>query len=297
MSAKISILIPVYNVEAYLSKCLDSIKTQTFTDFEVLLIDDGSTDSSGTICDSYSQKDSRFKVHHRTNHGISATREYALQQSSGDYIQFIDSDDWVEPEMLKTMYETAESDQADVVSCNFDEIHPDKIIPYRFVYNSKDDFLGSVIGNNWGVVWKHLIRKSIVIENDLHFPSDINGGEDYYFMVQVLVCSHKISSVDKILYHYNRCNIGSTIWNLNEIKILEQIKATLLVSEFLVGKGLDVKFKQPLDVRKFQSKLPLLNINRKLWRSYFKETDYLMWKLPIGKRALLVCFVAKYFRL
>ncbi len=140
MSAKISIQIPVFNVEAYLPKCLDSIKASTFKDSEVLLIDDGSTDSSGAICDCYSQKDSRFKVIHRTNHGISATREYAIQHASGEFIQFIDSDDWIEPEMLQIMYETAVTKNADVVSCNFDEIHPDRNIPYSFVYHTKDDF-------------------------------------------------------------------------------------------------------------------------------------------------------------
>lgn len=176
MSAKISILIPVFNVEAYLPKCLDSIKAQTFKDFEVLLIDDGSTDSSGAICDCYSQKDSRSKVIHRTNHGISATREYAIQHASGEFIQFIDSDDWIEPEMLQIMYETAVTKNADVLSCNFDEIHPDRNIPYSFVYHTKDDFLASVIGNNWGVVWKHLIRRSIITDNDIHFPPDVNGG-------------------------------------------------------------------------------------------------------------------------
>ena len=97
---KISIIVPVYKAEQYIRRCLDSIVAQTFTDWECLLVDDGSPDDSGKICDEYAELDSRFRVYHRVNHGISATRQFALQNVKGDYIQFVDSDDWIDYDLV-----------------------------------------------------------------------------------------------------------------------------------------------------------------------------------------------------
>ncbi|MDE7430170.1 MAG: glycosyltransferase, partial [Lachnospiraceae bacterium] len=93
----LSIIVPVYNVEPYLACCLDSILAQTFTDFEVLLIDDGSTDASGTICDDYAKKDSRIRCFHKENGGHTSARQAGFRQASGKYITFVDSDDWIAP--------------------------------------------------------------------------------------------------------------------------------------------------------------------------------------------------------
>ena len=104
LNPTISIIVPVYNTALYLSKCLNSIAAQTFTDFEVLMIDDGSTDGSGEICDRYSQSDSRFIAIHQSNQGVSASRNNGLKQARGSYISFIDSDDYVHPQMLELLY-------------------------------------------------------------------------------------------------------------------------------------------------------------------------------------------------
>ena len=101
---KISVIVPVYNVEKYLHKCIDSILVQTFTDFELLLIDDGSTDKSGDICDEYAVKDARVRVFHTENRGVSAARNHGLREASGDWICFVDSDDWVENCYLEYLY-------------------------------------------------------------------------------------------------------------------------------------------------------------------------------------------------
>ena len=107
---KISVIVPVYNVEKYLHRCVDSILAQTFTDFELLLINDGSKDSSGVICDEYAAKDSRVLVFHKENGGVSSARNMGLDNAKGEWISFVDSDDWVEKEYLETLYQDGEFD-------------------------------------------------------------------------------------------------------------------------------------------------------------------------------------------
>ena len=119
MIPKISIIIPVYKVEEYLNRCLDSIIIQTFTDWECILIDDGTPDISGKICDEYVSKDNRFIVIHQENAGVSAARNAGLDIARGEYITFVDSDDWVEPNFLEEQYKDIVSDDYDVCICGF----------------------------------------------------------------------------------------------------------------------------------------------------------------------------------
>ena len=118
MTPKVSIIVPVYNTEKYLRPCLDSIQAQTFTDFEAILVDDGSTDRSGGICDEYATKDSRFVVVHKKNEGVAKARITAFEHSRGELITFIDSDDYVSPDYLYSLYKPAIDNNADIVSCN-----------------------------------------------------------------------------------------------------------------------------------------------------------------------------------
>lgn len=116
---KISIIVPVYKAEKYLNRCVDSILAQTFTDFELLLIDDGSPDKSGEICDEYARKDSRVRVIHKENGGVSSARQRGLDESIGEYTIHADPDDWVEPTMLEELYNKANKEDADMVICDF----------------------------------------------------------------------------------------------------------------------------------------------------------------------------------
>ena len=116
----ISIIVPIYNTERYLTECLESIRAQTYPDFECLLVDDGSTDDSGKICDLFREKDSRFKVFHNSNHGVSYSRNYGIQNAKGYYLTFIDSDDVVDPEMLEKLTSGVEQSEADICFCKFD---------------------------------------------------------------------------------------------------------------------------------------------------------------------------------
>lgn len=116
----LSIIVPVFNVEQYLSQCIESILSQHYDHFELLLIDDGSTDSSGDICESYAQQDKRIKVFHKKNEGLAATRNYGIEKARGEYLGFVDSDDWIYEDMFSNMMDVAIKQNASIVCCNFD---------------------------------------------------------------------------------------------------------------------------------------------------------------------------------
>ena len=121
MSAKISVIVPVYNAASTLRKCVDSLLAQTLKDFEVLLVDDGSTDNSGALCDEYAQQNSRVKAFHKSNGGVSSARQFGIDHAQGEYTIHADPDDWVEPGMLEELYKKAKEADADMVICDFYE--------------------------------------------------------------------------------------------------------------------------------------------------------------------------------
>ena len=117
--AQVSIIVPVYQVETYLRQCIDSILAQTFTDFELILVDDGSKDKSGEICEEYAGKDGRVRVIHKENGGLSDARNAGLEQAAGEYFMFVDSDDYIAPTMIERLYNSIQSESADIAACNF----------------------------------------------------------------------------------------------------------------------------------------------------------------------------------
>lgn len=253
----ISVLVPAYNVKQYLPRCLDSILSQTYGNFEVILIDDGSTDGTGVICDTYADRDARIKVFHQENQGISATRNLCLKYASGEYIQFVDSDDWIEPDMLESMYKKAVEQNADIVGCNFVRETSRGPVSVDFCYDGKTEFLLGILKNGWGVLWKLLIKRRLLVENNIAFPKEIDGGEDFVFVVKTANCASTIVCIKNCLYHYNELNQKSFIMNLSYKKAMDQYNATEIVSEIL-SKNKDFD-SHSLDLRKIYTKSQLLN--------------------------------------
>lgn len=202
---KISIISPVYNVEPYIVKCLDSILIQTFQGWELILIDDGSSDKSGIICDEYAAKDSRIVVVHKTNGGVSAARQTGLDAATGEYVIHIDPDDWVEPTMLQELYEKADAEEADVVICDYyvttdrENIRliqkPSKLEP-RIV-------LRELFQQLHGSCWNKLVKRVYYNMFDIHFPESLNYCEDLLTWVQMFQHDElRISYLPKAFYHY-----------------------------------------------------------------------------------------------
>lgn len=192
-------------MEKLMRKCLDSILTQTFTDYECLLIDDGSKDGSPAICDEYAAKHSRFKAFHKPNGGLSDARNYGLAHAQGEYTIFFDPDDWVDEDCLKDMYAKAQETDADMVMC---DLYLND--PYQQSYckqepsglNHNDVLQDLIIGKVFGFTVTKLIRRSLYQKYNLLYPKGIYGCEDQYTMCALLKNDIKIAYLPKAYYHY-----------------------------------------------------------------------------------------------
>lgn len=200
MNPKISVIVPVYKAEKYLHRCVDSILAQTFTDFEVLLIDDGSPDHSGEICDEYAKKDSRVRVFHKENGGVSSARNMGLDYAEGNYVMFVDSDDWISNECL---YKTVDKlNGADVLQFGFtrneQEINKSNI--YQEVTLSVAKYLSTRIINV--CVWGNLINNLLIQKHKIRFDECLRLGEDQLFIFKCIACSNLITRTNLLLYYY-----------------------------------------------------------------------------------------------
>lgn len=224
---KISIIVPIYNVEKYIEQCINSILNQSFRDFELILINDGSTDRSGEICDIYAKHDNRIKVFHQVNKGPSATRNLGMSLSKGEYIGFVDADDIVSKDMYKEMYNFAVSNKYEIVACGYKEINYEKEIEYQFI-NPLTEY-SELVGDNIKVIledllcknqilgyaslWNKIYKRDIIIKNNILMKENIKIAEDLCFNIQVLNKVNKIGAINKVLYQYRRINTNSIINN------------------------------------------------------------------------------------
>ncbi len=208
----VSIIIPVYNVKAYLLDCLNSIINQTEIDWEAILIDDGSTDGSGVICDEYSHKDCRFKVIHQENSGAARAKNIGLDYASGEYIAFVDSDDTVENTWLATCLQHLQ--EFDVVEYGFDLLFPegykqnDLIVKQEFnVVEYLDQYL-----ENWqcSLFWNKIFKSSLL--QDVRFHNERRCIDDEFFTYKVLSSAKKIIRISDVLYHYRQRG-SSAVYN------------------------------------------------------------------------------------
>ena len=204
----LSIITPVYQVEQYLPQCLDSILAQTYPHWELILVDDGSKDRSGEICDEYAKKDGRIRVIHTENRGAGAARNTGLKEASGEYIYHCDSDDYIECSMLEDMYTTARQKNLDIVYCDYylTFIKNEKLIHNR-EYKDIDGFvkeglLGGQIKYN---VWNKIIKRSLYVDNTISFPEGYAMGEDMT-IIRLAARAHTVGFVPKAYYHYNKTN-------------------------------------------------------------------------------------------
>ena len=203
---KVSVIVPVYNAEATLKKCVDSLLSQTFPYFEVLLVDDGSKDSSGAICDEYARQDSRVKVFHKANGGVSSARQYGIDHAQGEYTIHADPDDWVESEMLAELYLKAKETDADMVICDFYEntYKGQRLISQKPSSLHHDVVLKELFGRLMGATWNKLIRRACYEKYHVHFPQELSFCEDQYACAALAKHNIKIAYLPKAFYHYYR---------------------------------------------------------------------------------------------
>lgn len=208
-----SVILPIYNVEPYLERCIQSILMQTFNDYEMILVDDGSTDESGRICDTYADKYDHIRVVHKENGGLSSSRNAGMGIARGEYIWWVDADDWVEKHALSQLYDAVNDDKPDIVKFNYVRVADTETsvlssaTPGKYTQKSEIDMLlrRSFVETSKFVLsaWSHLYKREFLQREDLCFVSEREiGSEDYLFNLQALLVASQIVVIKDTLYFY-----------------------------------------------------------------------------------------------
>src|SRR5699024_9586323 len=224
----VSIIVPVYNAEDYINECIDSMLYQTFTNLEIILVNDGSTDSSAEIINQYAEQDNRIKPIHIENSGVSTARNIGLQNATGEWVIFVDSDDWIEPEMISFAVHKANETKADIVMWTYFKNYANQelrlsLLPGgdQTITDDKDLFhlkaIYSMYGEeeikesvSSGTVWCKLYKKSLIDENNLKFKVGLTRAQDTVFSINTVEYAKKVVYYDKHLYHYRITNTSTT---------------------------------------------------------------------------------------
>jgi len=221
MNPKISIIVPVYKVEQYIHKCIDSILMQNFENFELILVDDGSPDICGEICDRYADKDKRIKVIHKENGGLSSARNAGLEIAKGDYIGFVDSDDWIEPDMYELLYGMCAEHRCDVAICSSQIHYSNKIVissNHPFIIHDRNTAMKTMLEGKLydEVVWTKLFKRNLL--EDIKFPVGMSY-EDTAFTYKVIHKCKKVCFIGEPKYHYIKRDNSMMDRAVKEVKI------------------------------------------------------------------------------
>lgn len=292
---KISVIVPVYQVENYLPRCLDSILAQSYSNLEIILVDDGSQDRSGKICDQYAKQDNRIHVIHQTNQGVSAARNAGLAVATGDWIGFVDGDDWIEPNMYSYLLELANSYHSSFVQCGFfleystqkeKAYTPDSVLCLKLEENSCLNWLYKYFSYS---LWCKLFRRRNIAE--LKFDPAYQIGEDLLFNLNFLSQCGEIVIGNKVGYHYYQ-NINGACFNIvkdNQINCMRRMfqyaEKQFANQDIIANFCRNGKFRNNLDIcskivcshiEALQEPLieEIRNEMRRLCRTHFTGTDF-----------------------
>ena len=283
---RLSIIVPVYKVEAYLSRCVDSILNQTFSDFELLLIDDGSPDDCGHICDEYAEKDMRVRVFHKENGGVSSARNLGLENSCAEYVTFCDSDDYLDPDWLEKLYSAIDTGFADllcadanIVDKNGRLIRRDECRKGFFCFDSfhqKAEFLLGYFlnGGNTGSVCKNIFRTEIICKNSIRFCETCgNYAEDLCFVLEyVLYCgcveACNIAGYNYVQHEGSMMDEGTVRPKFNEVN-----EVSKQFGKRFISMCTDDAEKEIMSVFHYMIMRPEYHkiVREKLWTSFVKE--------------------------
>lgn len=207
MNVFFSIIVPVYKTEKYLRHCISSLLQQTFQDFEILLINDGSPDNSGKICDEYAKNDPRIRVYHTLNQGASAARNFALDNSYGEFVLFVDSDDRIARNTLEACARTIIEKDLDLLQFSLKRVNIETPLPNVITHSgcftdvlSTEDYIQE---NKYLVcAGGSCLKRSVIEENQLRFPENLRLAEDQVFMMSAMICSKRLQRIDGVFYYY-----------------------------------------------------------------------------------------------
>lgn len=275
---RVSIIVPIYNVDLYLEQCIKSLINQTYKNIEIILINDGSTDSSLDICNRFKDMDNRIIVINQLNFGVSVARNNGLKLSNGKYIMFVDADDFVENDYIEKMVLAIES--ADMAICSYKECYKNSIVDKSL---NRDEIIDNILAINkmfgrenfGGYLWNKIFKNEIIKKNNIQFQTNIYMCEDMLFVIKYLLKCKNVKLISNKLYNY-RMRKSSMVWNQNSQKYetiflayneiykllkenninLEYLKYTILNS--IYSNGIEIKnVKQYFDISKFYHQIIL----------------------------------------
>jgi len=305
---KYSILIPVYNVEKYLEKCLDSVLSQTYTDYEVILADDGSKDSSGEICDRYALKDKRIRVFHKENSGLLLTRRYSIKRAQGTYFLFLDSDDYWDSNLLETVDRAVCEFDPDMVMYRYRKVSEDgtpkkdmvNILPDRSVYTeeNKNVLLRKVVETSeLNNMWSKCVRRDIVdIDRDYTAFGD-KRGEDILQSTPLFINSKKAVYINDVLYNYRLSQSGRSR-NFKEKYVFDTEIARKEILRQFTGYGISQEIVDAFFVRYCNIQMNFLSVsmNQLGWKRTVKLLKS-MRELELVRRASKITKVSEIYGL
>ena len=237
MRPKVSIIVPIYNAQKTIARCIESILNQDYTDFELLLIDDGSKDDSGNICDFYAGQDERVRVIHKENGGVSVARNLALEEVEGEYLQFLDADDWITPNATRLLVESMEQNQCDMVITDFYRVIGERLSHKGSIEAdgvlSREVFAGFMMENPadfyYGVLWNKLYKKDIIEKYHLCMNPKISWCEDFMFNLEYIRYCENIYVLQVPIYYYVKTK-GSLV--NQSMTLAKTIRTKLMVFEY-----------------------------------------------------------------
>ncbi|RCW42735.1 glycosyltransferase family 2 protein [Paenibacillus prosopidis] len=272
MNPKVSIIVPIFNMEHYLDRCMESLLGQSLTDIEIIAVNDGSNDSSLSILEEYAQKDSRLKIINKENGGVSAARNEGVKAARGQYIGFVDPDDWVNSSMYEAMYQAVVQEDADIVMCTyireFGTHSKEKTfeLPHKQTYRRDDvqaKMLRRLVGplkeelanpeylDAWGTVWSKLYRAELLKDNHLKFMdlNVIGSNEDTLFNIHAFYYAKSFIFLNRPYYHYWRANEASITSTHNPMLAEKFDKLYSSILSFITEKQLPNEYKTALNNR------------------------------------------------
>lgn len=294
---KISVIVAVFKAENYLYRCIESLLEQTLEDFELLLINDGSPDRSGQICDEYAIRDNRIRVFHKKNGGVSSARQCGLVHAKGEYTIHIDPDDWVESTMLEIMYKKAIQDRADIVICDhYTEFNGKlKYVKQTPISLQSHQVLQDLMQRKIScVLWDKLIRLSCYKETNFKFPKGMNINEDLYAIIFLLRFSPKIAYISRAFCHHTldkNPNMLSVTKDMQSYLLMERVSRDIVLllderdkSNFIISRDTSLAF----------SALSYQLMDK---QTFYRRFGYLFKKAPNSQRGVCVKIALKSYRL
>ncbi|WP_307996340.1 glycosyltransferase family 2 protein [uncultured Bacteroides sp.] len=307
-SMTVSVIIPVYNASATLGGCLDSLNRQTIQRFELLFIDDSSTDRSLDILMSYAEQystgDFVVKVlRHERNRGVAAARNTGLEYATGEYVYYVDADDFIEPDTLECLLKEAQEKELDIVGHEwFLTFKSDERYMKQPLFVTPDEALRQMMCGvmRWNL-WLFLVRRSLYVENNIRFIEGMNMGEDMMVMMKLFACAKRVAIINRAFYHYGQSNSGSLTKTYSAEHIRQVTNNVQEAERFISASSYAGLLSEFIPLLKLNIKLPLLitddESRYRLWTEWFPEANGYVMKnkrLPLRTRLLQLVAVKRY---